>query len=492
MLTFLFTVILAAFLTGCDPSSDDNPELSITKTTPLNRVTGVPIQSAVSAIFSTDADLSTLTTATFTLTAAAGPVTGTITYNAADKKVTFSPVSPLGKITLYTATLTTGIKDTNGTALSAAYTWTFTTGPLISAKEDHTLILKSDGTLWSCGLNDYGQLGDGSLIDRSTPVQVTGLTGAPVSSAAAGSYHSIALRSDGTVLAWGENGDGQLGDGNPSWAHGLGPVQAKGLTGITALAAGYWHSLALKNDGSVWAWGANGKGQLGNGTYDEQSVPMQVSGLAGITAIAAGTEFTLALKSDGTVWAWGDDTYGQLGDNNDGSVETYRNAPVPVSGLTGISAISAGYDHSLFLKNDGTVWTCGRNDTLQCGVPYDNAVNNGHILVPVQVASLSGITAIAAGGWHNLVLKSDGAVWAWGSNYYRSLGSSGNSDVNYETPVQTSSLTTGTVTAVAAGLNHSLALMSDGSVWTWGDNGKGQLGDTTILQNDTPEDIGVY
>jgi hypothetical protein len=153
--------------------------------------------------------------------------------------------------------------------------------------------------------------------------------------------HSLALKDDGTVWAWGYNGYGQLGNGTNTDSNV--PVQVSGLTGITAIAWGGSHSLALKNDGTVWAWGYNGYGQLGNGTNTDSNLPVQVSSLTGITVIAGGSRHSLALKNDGTVWAWGYNGYGQLGNGTN----TDSNVPVQVSGLTGITAIAGGGYHSL-------------------------------------------------------------------------------------------------------------------------------------------------
>jgi hypothetical protein len=232
------------------------------------------------------------------------------------------------------------------------------------------------------------------------------------------------LKNDGTVWAWGYNNYGQLGNG--TYSNSNVPVQVSGLTGVTAIAWGWWHSLALKNDGTVWAWGYNKQGQLGDGTKTDSNVPVQVSGLTGVTAIAGSWKHSLALKNDGTVWAWGYNGDGQLGNGTN----TNSNVPVQVSGLAGITAIAGGYQHSLALKNDGTVWAWGYNGDGQLG----NGTNTNSN-VPVPVSGLTGITAIAGGGYHSLALKSDGAVWAWGENYSGQLGNGAWGD-NSNFPVQ--------------------------------------------------------
>jgi len=344
--------------------------------------------------------------------------------------------------------------------------------PMVAAGGYHSLALKSDGTVLAWGDNANGQFGDGTNTSRNTPVQVSGLTG--VVNIAAGIIHSLALKSDGTVWAWGYNGHGQLGDGTTTGRNT--PVQVSGLTGVVDIAAGTYHSLALKSDGTVWVWGSNNYGQLGDGTTTNRNTPVQVSGLTGVVDIAAGTTHSLALKSDGTVWVWGYNGHGQLGDGTN----TSRNTPVQVSGLTGVVNIAAGDVHSLALKSDGTVWAWGYNGYGQLG---DGTTTNRN--TPVQVSGLTGVVDIAAGDYHSLAIKSDGTVWVWGSNNYGQLGDGTTTDRN--TLVQVSGLTG--VVDIAAGINHSLAIKSDGMVWAWGRNIQGQLGDGTETDRSTPVQV---
>jgi len=344
----------------------------------------------------------------------------------------------------------------------------------IAAGGSHSLALKSDGTVWAWGYNGYGQLGDGTTDNRRTPVQVSNLTG--VVAIAAGCSYSLALKSDGTVRAWGRNDYGQLGDGTGNDIRST-PVQVSNLTDVVAIAAGNYHSLALKSDGTVWAWGQNNYGQLGDGTMNnERRTPVQVSNLTDVVAIAAGDNHSLALKSDGTVWAWGRNDFGQLGDGTSSN----RSTPVQVSNLTGVVAIAAGYYHSLALKSNGTVLAWGDNDYGQLG---DGT--NSDRRTPVQVSYLTEAVAIAAGYYHSLALKSDGTVRAWGRNYNGQLGDGTYS--NRSIPVQVSDLTD--VVAIATRDDHSLALKSDGTVWAWGYNYRGQLGDGTRSDRNIPVQV---
>ena len=344
----------------------------------------------------------------------------------------------------------------------------FQTEPMIAA-EDHTVVLKSDGTVWTFGWNIYGQLGDGTTTDKSTPVQVKDLTGV---TAIAAKDHTVALKSNGTVWTFGSNDYGQLGDG--TMTDKSTPVQVKDLTGVTAIAAGSEHTAVLKNDGTVWTFGSNFRGKLGDGTTTDKSTPVQVKDLTGVTAIAAGYHHTVALKSDGTVWTFGYNWYGQLGD---GTWED-KSTPVQVKDLTGVTAIAGGLNHAAVLKSDGTVWTFGSNGDGQLG---DGTTTDKS--TPVQV--MTGVTAIAAGGGHTVALKSDGTVWTFGSNFRGQLGDG--TTTGKSTPIQVKELTG--VTGIAAGRSYTVVLKSDGTVWTFGYNEVGQLGDGTTTSKCTPVQV---
>ncbi len=346
--------------------------------------------------------------------------------------------------------------------------------PSIAAGTNHTLALKNDGTVWAWGLNTSGQLGDGTITNKSTPVQVKSLSG--ITAIAVGPNHSLALKSDGTVWSWGSNASGQLG--NNTTTDQILPIQVSNLSGVKAIATGNGYNLALKNDGTVWAWGLNTSGQLGDKTTINRSVPVQVSGLSDVKTITAKNTHSMVLKNDGTVWAWGVNSSGQLGD---GTLVT-RTEPVKVSITGDIKSIVAGTHHSLALKNDGTVWVWGYNAFGQLG---DNSVTNKS--VPTVTTSITDVTAIS-GGNHSLALKSDGTVWAWGHNAYGQLGD--NTLTNRVIRVDVLDLEG--VIALSAGENHTLALKNDGSVWSWGLNNYNQLGDGTTATKRTPVQINDF
>ncbi len=328
----------------------------------------------------------------------------------------------------------------------------------------YSLNICGDGTVEAWGNNLWGQLGNGTNIHSTSPLQVNSLTN--IIAITDAENFSLALRGDGTVWAWGYNLRGQLGNGTNTDSNI--PVQVSSLTNIIAIAGGGNHSLALKNDGTVWTWGDNASGQLGNGLNGpgtESYVPVQVNSLTNITAISGGWLHSLAIKNDGTVWSWGSNGYRQLGN---GTTVSFSNIPVQVSLIAGITAISAArLSHSIALKNDGTVWTWGRNDYGQLGNGTTTISS-----VPVQVSTLTGITDISGGYYHTLALKNDGTAMAWGRNFDGQLGNGSNTDSHL--PVQVSPLSN--IKAIASGAYHNLTLSNDGSAKSWGDNVSGQLG----------------
>src|SRR6266404_6810338 len=269
----------------------------------------------------------------------------------------------------------------------------------------------------------------------------------------AASVCNVSAQSTGAVSSWGYNAYGQLGNGangegtNSANTNVPGPVS--NLLGVTAVTGGQLNSLALKGDGTVWAWGYGAQGELGDGAATSSTAPVQVSILSTVSAIAAGEYHSLALKADGTVWAWGFNLYGQLGNGTNGpSPSADVHTPVEVSNISGVLAIAGAYDHNLALKTDGTVWAWGYNGT--------GALGNGNFTdsnTPVQISNFSGVKSIAGGGYHSLAVKNDGTVWAWGNDGQGELGDGTNT--NRSTPVQVNNLSR--IGTIGAGLYHSLA-----------------------------------
>jgi alpha-tubulin suppressor-like RCC1 family protein len=341
------------------------------------------------------------------------------------------------------------------------------------------------------GVNEYGQLGDGTWDDRFTVAPVSNLSGV-VAVAAGGDDDggfSLALKADGTVWAWGKNDNYELGDGTSQSRYR--PVPVGGLTHIVAIAAGGRHGLALDADGVVWAWGAGYYGQLGDGTNNSRTSPVRVSGLSNVIAIAAGVYHSLAVTADGSVWAWGYNGYGRLGDGT----TTNRSTPVQVRGpggtgmLSNVVGVAGGSSHSVALKADGTVWTWGENRYGQLGVSRQDYFTSPYprqVLGPGGTGFLQNIKAIASVNLFTLALATDGTVWGWGYNLDGELGVSTTTKCNpgypllcAPAPVQAQGLSD--VTAISAGGYHSLALRADGSLWGWGYNYQGQLAEDPQL-----------
>lgn len=331
----------------------------------------------------------------------------------------------------------------------------------LAAGANHSLAIKQDGSLWAWGYNLNGQLGDGSTTGRNVPGQI--MTG--VVAVAAGANHTLAIKTDGSLWAWGYNGNGQLGDGSTTQRLRAVPVLDNGrpMTGVVAVAAGANHSVAIKTDGSLWAWGLNGDGQIGNGTTVRSLIPVRVID-GGTSAVAVGATHTLALKTDGTLWGWGRNANGQIGKG-----DTY-NRLSPVSIMTGVRAVAAGDSHSLAIKTDGTLRAWGANARGQLG---DNSTTDR--LAPIQVQGLTGVTEVAAGDLYSLARKTDGSLWAWGYNDVGRLGDG--TTTQRLLPVRVSVLNV--VTAMDGGAGHSLALRPDGTLWAWGNNWHGQIGNGT-------------
>jgi alpha-tubulin suppressor-like RCC1 family protein len=311
----------------------------------------------------------------------------------------------------------------------------------------------------------------GNWSDLSLPAEVQVYTVVPVplstQTLSGGAGHSAAIKSNGTVWSWGANSAGQLGTGSgASWA--FRPEEVVTITAASAVATGANHTLSLKADQSVWAWGQNNHGQLGNGTATDAGLPARVQGLSSIVQIAGGVDYSLALKADNTVWAWGRNSYGQLGNCAScvAGPDGVPYSPLPIQVFSPAVKVVAGVAHTLAIKTDRTVWAWG--------------AGLGMTSTPTQVPRISEVSDIAAGGGFSVAL-SGGNVWTWGNNGYGQLGNG--TQTQSATPQLVSGLPP--ITAIAAGMEFAIALANDGSVWTWGYNSNG-LGVSNITTASTP------
>jgi alpha-tubulin suppressor-like RCC1 family protein len=346
----------------------------------------------------------------------------------------------------------------------------------LSAGESHTCAVTASGSVLCWGLNEFGQLGNGTRTSSVVPVAVAGLP-SNVVAVAAGEYHTCALTSAGAMLCWGYNEDGELGNGSTS--DSAVPVPVSGLSaGVAQMSLGNFHSCALLASGAVRCWGYNSEGQLGNGGSVGSATPVAVTGLAsGVRAIAAGSAHTCALMaSGGQVMCWGYNGAGQFGNGTQSGSRT----PVAATGLTGpLASLTAGNLHTCGLDAAGRALCWGSNIAFQLG--------NGQaigISTPTAVTGLtSGVAAITVGGAHACALTEAGRVLCWGYDALGQLGDGGfGGSSSLPVPMGLSS----GVAAISAGSYHTCALTSAGTVYCWGGNGHGQLGNGTTADSSTP------
>jgi len=321
----------------------------------------------------------------------------------------------------------------------------------------HTLIVKTDGSLWGTGLNYDGQLGDGTNVDKELPVFIM----SNVKVVSAGAFHTLILKTDGTLWAAGGNSNGQLGDGTNISRNS--PVKI--MTGVQSMSAGYKHTMILKTDGTLWATGLNSDGQLGNGSTINKNLPVKI--MTGVQSVSSGYMHTMVLKMDGTLWATGDNTCGQLGDGTTLSKDT------PVQIMTGVKAVSAGALHTMILKTSGELLATGDNSEGQ----YGNG-NTSSSISPITVGA--SVEAVSAGDLYTMILKTNGALWATGSNGSGQLGDGTMTDRCTLVQIMTD------VSTVEAGVSHTMIVKNDSTLWGTGNNEYGQLGDGTTISKSTP------
>jgi alpha-tubulin suppressor-like RCC1 family protein len=358
----------------------------------------------------------------------------------------------------------------------------------ISCGNNHSLGLEINGYLWAWGDNYYCQLGVPDYETRFTPCQISTVN--DWSMVYGGNNYTIALRSNGTMWSWGLNDVGQLGVGDTDDRYEI--VQAGTDSDWAKIIIKYGlHSLGIKTTGTLWSWGANGGGQLGLSDTINRYTPTQINADTNWVSASVGSGHTITIKNNpaggGTIWSFGKNLYGQLGLGYTSPSTTGIYTPTQIGSTSDWSYVASGSNHNIALKTNNTVWTWGRNNSSQLGLGPTSPSTYVH--TPTQVGTDSDWSVmLSAGNYHTLAMKTNGAIWSWGVNSSGQLGVGDNTLRN--TPSQ---VTYSDWSIISSGYNHNLALKTSGSIWSWGSNGYGQLGlgsSETILNRNTPTLIG--
>ncbi len=445
----------------------------------------------------------TLSAFTLLSTPDAPTITG-VTTSIGSASVAFTPPSDDGDgaITSYVVTAvdeSSGV-STGGTGTSSPITvsppagGTFKIrmqalnpyGPGRLTEYDTGNAIYSGAELYAWGEPAGGALGTNNAIKRSSPVQVGSLTTwASVSM----STFSLGVTTAGTLFAWGFNTNGNLGLNNR--VNVSSPVQVGALTNWSQVSAGGNHgpvtltSAAVKTDGTLWAWGSNGNGEVGDSTVYTRSSPVQIGLLTNWASVSTGSQMSIAVTNLGSIYSWGSNAYGQLGLNLAGSnPASNRSSPVQIGSLTNWQSVSVGREFVLAVKTDNTLWAWGSNSSGRLG--------NGsgpNCSSPIQVGASTDWSK-ASNGWgslHSVAVKTNGTLWSWGTNTYGVLGI--NNVAARSSPTQIGSLTTWL--GPSAARDHSMATKSDGTLWAWGRNSSGEVGDNTIVARSSPVQVGA-
>lgn len=475
---------------------------------------------------------------TFTNTST-GATTYTWSVNGTPQSTATNFSYPFNSVGIYTVQLTANNGNCSGT-----YTQTITVQAAANAAFTYTKNnLAFSGFATQLSANSYTwNFGDGSTATTQNGMHAYGVAGtynvcltvvngcgthstcqsvaltdnSNISTAcwqkiSAGKEHTIAIKTDGTLWAWGNNGFGQLGNGTTTNSNT--PIQIGTANNWQSVSAGWAHTVAIKTDGTLWAWGANNYGQLGNGTTINNSAPLQVgtannwqsvsagfwhtmaiktngellawgrnaSGQLGnnttidsnspisigtnYRSVTAGAGHTIAIKTNGTLWAWGDNFWGELGNNT----TTDSNTPIQIGNDNNWQSVSAGFVHTMAIKTDGTLWAWGDNGSGELGNGATTNTSNS----PEQIGTANNWQSVSAGEFHTIAIQTNNSIWAWGSNGYGQLGNG--TTTNNTIPIQL--LGSNNWQSVSAGGGHTIAIKTDGSLWGWGSNSSGQIGD---------------
>jgi alpha-tubulin suppressor-like RCC1 family protein len=361
----------------------------------------------------------------------------------------------------------------------------------VTAGENYTIAQNTNGTLWVCGGNEFGQLGLGHTEIRTMLTRLG--SDANWSSNISGYYQTIACKTDRSIWSWGANDFVQLGLGDTVSVYRTTPSLIESdidwdvFENISAVTAGRYHTIALKTNGTMWGWGTNGAGQLGVGDTLNAEAPIIIGSDIDWTAITARGSHNIARKTNGTIWAWGYNYWGQLGLGTSGD-GTDRLTPAKIGVASDWSAVAAGNVHSLAIKSSGTIWSWGANDFGQLGLGYSGPYQ--HKTIPTKIGSSTKWIKTATGNFCSLAIKADGTLWAWGRNEYGQLGLGNSGDwTSRFIPTQVGN--DRDWSTIASGGSHTIALRTNGTVWAWGLNDGGQLGFADTVKRTTPTRFGV-
>ena len=366
----------------------------------------------------------------------------------------------------------------------------------IDAGRLHTCVVTNDGSVTCWGWDDGGQLGDGQATlntDSFTPVAVFGTVTPPASDSpvdiAAGVRHTCMLYEKGEIWCWGDNENGQLGDGEfGSNVYSTIPVKVQDINDAVAIGAGWEHTCAVHATGEVSCWGDDTYGELGNGeTMSSSPLPVKVVDIDDAVTVTAGHWHTCALRENGSIACWGNDSDGQLGDGQTGDEGNMSSVPVEVTGISDAAAVSAGGEHTCALHENGEVSCWGDNWRGELGT--GEAGNEFDSPVPVKAAGIDDAVGVSSGDWHTCALRESGSVSCWGGNWTGELGTG----VVLENFISADPVTVENLSdaaAISAGSGYTCAVHESGSVSCWGDNNLGQLGNPSVL-GFSPEPVAV-
>ena len=491
---WLLTIPLLALLTSCGGggSSTSSTTASPVITPPVATLKSIAV-TPVNPTISIGTSTTLVATGTFSDGKTVVLTAATNGLNWTTKGAVVSVVFTSGLVTAkavgtdtVTATVTSGtgsaaVTVTGSTDLTVVAPWTN-----VSAGGDQTLARKADGNLYGWGSNLFGQLGDGTSTSRNTPTLVSG--GSTLwKQIATGDQFVIALRSDGTLWSWGLNQVGQLGDGTTT--NRATPAKIGAATDWVFVAAGKRHAFAINSKGLLYGWGGNFNGQLGDGTTVSKFVPTpnpttmstpNSSGAAVVAAktwksVVAGDTHSLGIDTANGLYGWGGNASGQVGN----ALPADSLAPVKI-GFSFWASVSAGGAHSAGIRTDGTLFAWGSNSNGQVGNR-----SSTNVTAPTPVTSATNWAVVSAGALHTMATRTDGSLWGWGANSESQLGNGEMNDLSF--PMQIGAVTNWNT--VSAGSGHSIGIQNDNTLWGWGRNLSGQVGNGKLVT--APEPVNI-